>query len=96
MTLRLSSIVTPALILSLLGSAGAHAVDRTWEGDVSGQETNWAIPANWSGNAVPGNNDAAIIANVAVQPVIVAGQAISVGRISVSAGADFTVSGGSA
>ena len=52
-----------AILLStvLLGCSVSmvFAVSRTWDGE--GGDGLWSTPANWSGNAVPGASDSAIL-----------------------------------
>ena len=54
-----------ALLPAVAPTAPARAVDRTWTGGGDGQT--WQSASNWSGGAVPGPTDRALIAGASVR-----------------------------
>ena len=70
---------------------GQTSTTLTWDGST---DTDWNTPANWDGDAVPTSIDAAIIANVANQPVIVSGVGANCNDLTVNDAATLTINSG--
>ena len=61
---------------TLLQSASVGAATVSWDG--GGDGTSWSDPLNWSGDALPGSDDTAVL-NVAAEPaVVLTGPAVTV------------------
>ena len=85
-----------AVLAGLLAVGRAHAATVTWDG--GGDGVSWTDARNWSGDALPGSTDTAVL-NVAAEPTVtLAGPLLAVAALDcrenlVLAGAGLKVTG---
>lgn len=64
-----------------------------WVGGASGDETNWAVAANWSNGTIPGVNSSVRIPAVTNAPIIGSGTTASCHHLVIESGGELTVEG---
>ena len=86
---RIFNLLIFAVIL-LFTIASTEAATKNWTGATSSE---WNIASNWSPSGVPSSGDDVIIPVVANMPIIISGT-VTIQKLTISAGATLTQTGG--